>query len=120
MTFVLVEQSRGAGLLKSTVFGSIFQKFDKKSTLIDLIENVLKSTQHLLERIIETFFEFFFEFFFSGTEKFSKPKKYFLLKSTQNLLKRIGNHFNIFSFQINSESSKNIDFLLLKVQIFKF
>ena len=53
------------------------------------------------------------EFIFSwDIEKFSKPKRHFLLKSTKNLLKRIENHFNIFSFQINSESSKNIDFLL--------
>ena len=81
---------------------------------MNLIENVLKSTQNLLKRIIETIFwnfflEFFFQlkFFFSwDIEKFSKPKKYFLLKTTQNLLKRIEHHFNIFSFQINSESSK--------------
>ena len=45
-------------------------------------------------------------------QRFSNPKKYFLLKSTQNLLKRTENHFNIFSFQINSESSKKYRFFV--------
>ena len=67
-----------------------FPIFPDKTTFMNLIENVLKSTQNLLKRIIETFFCNFFstEFFFQlGHRKIFETEK-------------------IFFAQINSESSK--------------